>query len=121
MSIPTEEICFIRSEYYCICLVKIIHPPENIQESDAIRKYYSIIFNTIVSIARSFDAKIVKNLGDGLVCYFPKTYNPTDESDFKDVIECGLTIIAARHIINTKFCEEKLPTINYRISADYGK
>src|SRR5215211_1624308 len=84
-------------------------------------KYYSIIFNTIVSIARSFDAKIVKNLGDGLVCYFPKTYNPTYESAFKDVIECGLTIIAARHIINTKFCEEKLPTINYRISADYGK
>jgi hypothetical protein len=83
-----------------------------------------ILFNhiyTIVSIARSFDAKIVKNLGDGLVCYFPKTYNPTDESAFKDVIECGLTIIAARHIINTKFCEEKLPTVNYRISADYGK
>ena len=49
LCIPTEEICFIRLEYYCICFVKIIHPPENIQESDAIRKYYSIIFNTIVS------------------------------------------------------------------------
>lgn len=121
MSIPTEEICFIRSEYYCISFIKTIHPPENIQDSDAIRKYNSIIFNTIVTIARSFNAKIVKNLGDGLVYYFPKTNNSTDEYAFKDVIECGLTVIAARHIINAKLWDEKLPTVNYRISADYGK
>ena len=121
MSILTEEVCFIRSEYYCIFFIKIIHLPENIQDSNAIRKYYSIIFNKIIAIARSFDAKIVKNLGDGLVFYFPKTNNSTDEAAFKDVIECGLTVIAARHIINTKLCEEMLPTVNYRISADYGK
>src|ERR671910_3251356 len=121
MSIPTEEICFIRSEYYCICLVKIIHPPENIQESDAIRKYYSIIFNMVVAIARSFDAKIVKNLGDGLVCYFPKTNISTDDAAFKDVIECGLTVMAARHIIEAKLFEEKLPTVNFIINVDYGK
>ncbi len=75
----------------------------------------------IVAIARSFDAKIVKNLGDGLVCYFPKTNSSTDEAAFKDVIECGLTVIAARHIINAKLCEEKLPSVSYRINADYGK
>jgi hypothetical protein len=114
MSIPTEEICFIRSEYYCISFIKILHPPETIQESHAIRKSYSITFNTIVAIARSFDAKIVKNLGDGLVCYFPKTNNSTDEVAFKDVIEYGLTVTAALHIINTKLCDEKLPMLTIK-------
>jgi CheY-like chemotaxis protein len=75
----------------------------------------------VVAIARSFDAKIVKNLGDGLVCYFPKTSNSTADAAFKDVIECGLTVIAARHIIEAKLFEENLPTVNFRISVDYGK
>jgi two-component system, OmpR family, response regulator ChvI len=121
MNIPSEEICFIRSDYYCISFIKTIPPPETIKESDAIRKYYSIVFNTITAIAKSFDARIIKNVGDGLVWYFPRTSNSTDESAFKDVIECGLTIIAAHHSINARLHEENLPTVNYRISADYGK
>jgi two-component system, OmpR family, response regulator ChvI len=121
MSIPTEEICFIRSEYYCVSFIKIVPLIENIKNSDAAKKYYSIIFNMVVAIARSFDAKIVKNLGDGLVCYFPKTNISTDDAAFKDVIECGLTVMAARHIIEARLFEEKLPTVNFRISVDYGK
>lgn len=121
MSIPTEEICFIRSEYYCISFIKIVPLSETIQNSDAVQKYYSIIFNMIVAIVRSFDAKIVKNVGDGFVFYFPKTNNSTDAVAFRDVIECGLTIMAARHIINAKLCKEKLPPVNFRISVDYGK
>ena len=121
MSIPAEDIRFIRSDYYCISFIKIIPPPETIKESHAIRKYYSIVFNTITAIAKSFDAKIIKNLGDGFVWYFPRTSDSKDESAFKDVIECGLTIIAAHHNINAKLNEENLPSVNYRISADYGK
>jgi two-component system, OmpR family, response regulator ChvI len=121
MNIPTEEICFIRSDYYCISFIKTVPPPEAIEDSEADRKYYSIVFNTISAIAKSFDAKIIKNVGDGLVWYFPRTSNSTDESAFNDVIECGLTIIAALPTINAKLLEENLPTVNYRISADYGK
>lgn len=121
MSIPAEDIRFIRSDYYCISFIIIIPPPETIKESDAIRKHYSIVFNTITAIAKSFDAMIIKNLGDGLVWYFPRTSDPTKESAFKDVIECGLTIIAALPTINAKLHEENLPSVNYRISADYGK
>lgn len=121
MSIPTEEICFIRSEYYCISFIKIVRLSETIQNSNAVQKYHSIILNMIVAIARSFDAKIVKNVGDGFVFYFPKTNNSTDVVAFRDVIECGLTIMAARNIINAKLCKEKLPSVNFRISVDYGK
>ena len=121
MSIPTEEVCFIRSEYYCISFIKIVGPSETIKNSVAVQKYHSIVFNIITAIVRSFDAKIVKNVGDGFVFYFPKTNNSTDVVAFKDVIECGLTIMAARHIINAKLCKEKLSPINFRISLDYGK
>jgi two-component system, OmpR family, response regulator ChvI len=121
MSIPAEDIRFIRSDYYCISFIKIIPPPETIKESHAIRKYYSIVFNTITAIAKRFDVKIIKNLGDGFVWYYPRTSDSKDESAFKDVIECGLTITAAHHNINVKLNEENLPSVNYRISADYGK
>jgi CheY-like chemotaxis protein len=124
MSIPTEEISFIRSEYYCMFFIKTENPPESIQGTEADSKYYSIVFNSIIAIVvivKGFGGKIIKSLGDGLVCYFPRTSDSTDESAFKDVIECGLTIIAALPTINAKLHEENLPNINYRISADYGK
>jgi two-component system, OmpR family, response regulator ChvI len=90
--------------------------------SDKARKYYSVFLNIMASIARGFDAKIIKNIGDGLVCYFPKTADPNNYAAFNDVIWFGLTAIAVRHNINTIMNEEKLPTtINSKISVDYGK
>ena len=54
--------------------------------------------------------------------YFPKTSNSADDiSAFKEVFECGLTMIEASPIINTKVQEERLSDLNYRISADYGR
>lgn len=85
-------------------------------------KYYSIFLNTIASIAKGFDAKTNKNVGNGLVCYFPKTSDLKSDSGFQDVIGFGVTAMAARHDINKKLHEEKLPyAIDYRISVDYGK
>jgi hypothetical protein len=45
MSIPTEEISFIRSEYYCMFFIKTENPPESIQGTEADSKYYSTVFN----------------------------------------------------------------------------
>jgi len=76
----------------------------------------------MASIAKGFDAKIIKNVGDGLVCYFPKTSNLYDHTAFGDVIGFGTATMAAHRNINTIIRKEKLPTtINYRISIDYGK
>jgi two-component system, OmpR family, response regulator ChvI len=90
--------------------------------SNQAKKYYLVFLNIMASIARGFDAKIIKNVGDGLVCYFPKTADPNNSAAFNDVIWFGLTAIAARRNINTIMNEEKLPTgINFKISVDYGK
>ena len=58
-----------------------------------------------------------------MIYFFPKTSLPSSNnvSAFKDVIECGITSVAAKTVINTKLNEEQLPPLHYKISADYGK
>ena len=35
--------------------------------------YYSVFINTMAAIVRNFDGTIIKNTGDSLIYYFPKT------------------------------------------------
>lgn len=77
LNLPSEEVCFIRSDSFCVSFVKLADPTDfrgNIQIINSVkaRKYYSIFLNTMASIAKGFDAKIIKNLDDGLICYFLK-------------------------------------------------
>ena len=92
-----------------------------INDAEKIRKYYSIFINTMAAISRNL-AKIIKNTGTSLVYFFPKTSSTGDnQSAFRDVLECGITMIAASDVINEKLREEELPPLYYRISADYGR
>ena len=121
-----EEISFSsKSQSYCVCFVSMIDTTAEttftINDPDKIKRYYSIFINTMAAIARNFDAKVMKNTGTSLVYYFPKTSNSSNSSAFKDVIECGVTMVAANKVINMKLREEGLPTMHYRISADYGR
>lgn len=71
----------------------------------------------MAAIIRDFNATIIKNTGDSLLYYFPETSNNSadDISAFKEVLECGLTMVEASPIINTKVQEEGLSDLNYRI------
>ena len=84
-------------------------------------QYYSIFINTMAILAKNYGAKIVKNAGDALIFYFPETSDPGNEAAFKDILECFTTMILARDIINAKLHSENLPSVSYRISADYGR
>ena len=123
-----EEISFSsKSQNYCVCFVSMVDSIEftfEIKDAEKIRRYYSIFINTMAAIARNFSAKIIKNTGTSLVFFFPKTSSTDNniESAFRDVIECGITMIAASDAINAKLKEEGgLPSLYYRISADYGR
>src|ERR687892_1455848 len=74
-------------------------------------------------LAKNYGAKIVKSAGDALIFYFPDSSDPTNEAAFKDILECFTTMILARDIINAKLHSEggNLPSVSYRISADYGR
>jgi class 3 adenylate cyclase len=93
-----------------------------IKNAEKIRKYYSVFINTMAAIARNFGANIIKNTGTSLAYFFPKTSSINNQSAFRDVIECGITMIAASDVINAKLREEGgLPPLYYRISADHGR
>jgi len=72
-------------------------------------------------IGKKFGALITKIAGDSLVLYFPQTSNKNDKRVFRNIIECGITMLAAFNFINSKMSEEGLPSVDYRISSDYGR
>lgn len=83
-------------------------------------KYYSIFLNSMATIIKGFGGKVVKNVGDSLLYYFPNTSSYDNMLAFQDILDCGSAMIGAHEIINKKLYEAKLPPLNYRISADYG-
>jgi CheY-like chemotaxis protein len=85
-----------------------------------VKAYYTIFLNAMSTIARNFGAEIIKNIGDALVFYYPLTSDHGNRDAFKDVLECSTALIAARDIVNMKLHLEMLPSISYRVSADYG-
>jgi class 3 adenylate cyclase len=75
----------------------------------------------MAAVAKNFGAKVIKNIGDALLFYFPTTSDQGNQTAFKEVMECCTAIIIARDFINAKLNSEELPSVSYRVSADYGK
>lgn len=121
---PYDEITFSSSENYCVGLVDIVNSTEiiaSLRVSVKARKFLSIFINSMAIIVKNFGGAIVKNVGDSLVFYFPETSNSDSKDAFKNVLECFRALLDARPIINTKLYQEGLPSVNYRISGDYGR
>ena len=137
-----NEIVFSdKSRKCCVCFVSMVDPINanlKLVNHIKIRRYYSVFINTMAAIARNFNAKVIKNTASSLIFYFPKTSiisldspltsdtitttTNSYEPAFRDVMECSITMIAARDIINAKLKEEgELPSMYYKISADYGR
>jgi two-component system, OmpR family, response regulator ChvI len=124
--IRTEEIYFAdqANGYFCICFADMVNSTEvtaKIADGNKIKRYYEIFLNAMATLAKNFGAKVIKNVGDALIFYFPETSNIGDETAFKEVLECCSAIIAAHEFINIRLVAETLPPVSYRISADYGR
>ena len=120
-----KEISFLdRSMNCCIGFVDMVNSTSitsEIYDRQKIGQYYSIFINTMAVLAKNYGAKIVKNAGDALIFYFPDSSDPANEAVFKDILECFTAMILARDLINTNLQSENLPSVSYRISADYGR
>jgi|GEM_PF-527647 len=119
-----DEISFSgRREEYCMCYIDMMNSTQVSSTLNDLQlsRYYSTFLNSMATIAKNFGARIIKNAGDCLIYYFPHTLKSGGQNVFKNVIECGITMISAHQAINTKLFDEGLPPLNYRISADYGK
>ena len=121
----TKEIFFLdRCMKCCVCFVDMVNSTKvtlRISDRQKVRQYYSIFINTMAILARNYNAKIVKNAGDALIFYFPETSDSSNETAFKNMLECFTTMLSARDIMNAKLHSESLPSVSYRISADYGR
>lgn len=119
------EVSFSNySENYCVSLVDIVGSTSivsNIQNSEKIRMFYSIFINAMASILKKYNGRIIKTLGDGVISYFPQTSDTSNIRAFEGVVECCFAQISKSPDINSTLQKEGLPTIGYRISADYGR
>jgi two-component system, OmpR family, response regulator ChvI len=121
-----EEVSFLNeSDSYCVCFIDMIGSTKVISQiatvPEKIRKYYSTFLNSMSAIIKKHGGTIIKNIGDSLVFYFPKTSGSTNRSAFWNVIDCCVTMMAAYKFVNFEMSKMGLPPVNYRISADYGK
>src|ERR671920_944978 len=124
--IRTEEIYFAdqANGYFCVCIGDIVNSSQitaKIADGNKIKKYYEIFLNAMAALAKNFGAKVIKNIGDALLFYFPDTSDTENITAFKEVLECCTAIIAAHEFINIRLEAEALPPVSYRISADYGR
>ena len=67
---------------------------------ESIRKYYS-----------SYSGKVLKNIGDCLLFYFPKTSYNKNIDAFKEAIDCSFYILDERYNINKELTRQYLPPI----------
>src|SRR6476659_5560564 len=120
-----DEIVFNNySRRYCICIISIVDFTkylDKLKEPVELRKFYSIFYNSMALIIKKHDGKVIKNVDDGLLFYFSKTVNFLKISSFQNVLDCGLAMVQACSRINYNLNENRLPSISYKISVNYGK
>jgi CheY-like chemotaxis protein/class 3 adenylate cyclase len=107
----------------CVGFIDLVDSTKNtitMDNLDYIRKYYSTFINSISESVKSYSGKVIKNIGDCLLFYFPKTTDVYNLGVFREVIECGFKILDERYSINQELSKQQLPPFNYRISMDYG-
>lgn len=113
--------CFYRD--CCIGIVDMVNSTKIASSltSDAFCRYYDLFLSTMAFLVQEFNGMIVKNIGDSLLYYFPYTFNSRDSSAFKDAVCSSVAMIEVKDILNEKLTSEKLPSLSYRVSLDYGK
>ena len=107
----------------CVGFIDLVDSTKNtitMDNLEHIRKYYSKFINSTSEVVKSYSGKVIKNIGDCLLFYFPKTTDFKDTEVFRETIDCGFKILDERYIVNQELSKEHLPPFNYRISIDYG-
>jgi len=107
---------------YCVGIVDMVNSTKIAasMETGKISRYYQIFLNSMSKVVSRFGGQVIKNVGDCLVFYFPESSNYQKKFGFMACLECCITMTEIRDIICQKLSTERLPPIDYRISADYG-
>ena len=82
--------------------------------------YYEIFLNSMSKIIGKFGGRVIKNVGDCLLYYFPNTKDNTNSEELNNCLDCGLVMLEAQQVISQELSQKSLPRLHYRVSADYG-
>ena len=121
---PHYVVNFLEtSQSYCVGLVDIVNSTKisAALTQKKLSKYYEVFLNSMAQIIEKYGGYVIKNIGDSLLYYFPDPVKSSQSYDFENCLECGLAMIEEHETINNYLKKEKLPPLNYRISADYGE
>jgi len=110
-----------QSENYFVCFLDVIGSTKLTAKLTDLEssKFYSIFLNSMAIWISDYGGIVVKNIGDALLFYFPKT-NTQGNDAIKNALECCLKLGEYNKQICKKMQEEGLPVFDYKISATYG-
>jgi class 3 adenylate cyclase len=123
MNIADYLVAFTtQSHSYCVGCVDMVNSTKISASlpSDKLSIYYETFLNSMAKIIGNFNGKVIKNIGDCLLYYFPLTENCSDLDKVSKCLDCGITMIKVQQMISQELVSNGLPGISYRVSADYG-
>jgi class 3 adenylate cyclase len=94
----------------CVVFINLVDSTKNtitMDNLEHIRIYYSKFINSMSEIVKNYGGKVIKNIGDCLLVYFPKTSGNNNEQAFRETIECGLKILESRYAV-IKNCQSNI-------------
>ena len=110
-----------QSQKYCVGYVDIVNSTKISAtiSPEKLSAYYEIFLNSMSKIIGMYGGKVIKNIGDCLLFYFPES-NQSISEGMKNCLDCGIAMVNSQSIISEKVKSKKLPSLNFRVSADYG-
>lgn len=107
---------------YCVGIVDMVNSTKISAQIGSLKasRYYQVFLNSMSKIISKFDGFVIKNIGDCLVYYFPKSDHFDNKDAFDRCIKCGLEMTRSQKYLSKKLVSEGLPGIDFRVSADYG-
>ena len=121
--LPTKIITAVsKPKSFCIGMVDIVDSTKTVDQlsSNDVPKYYEIFLNNMAKVVYSSNGDILKIMGDSLLFYFQDTCYHENNSGFLDAMECGFSMINMHDKLNDILERYALPSIDFRISFDYG-
>ena len=123
---PEEEESFTvtvgKPTYFCVGIVDIIGSTKTVARlpPNKSSRYYEIFLNNMAKVVRQYNGQVLKTMGDSLLFYFPDTSFSKRKFGFLSCLECGFSLMDSHEKLKKLLAAETLPTIDFRISFDYG-
>jgi class 3 adenylate cyclase len=108
--------------YFCVGIVDMVNSTKIVARlaPNKSSRFYEIFLNSMAKIVHQYNGMILKTMGDSLLFYFPDTCHSKRKFGFLSCLECGLEMINTHEKLKKLLEEESLPSIDFRISFDYG-